>query len=357
MEWFERHYKTLFLIPVILLVLSGIVIGMTVQETGTFVYKGVTLSGGVSTTASIEEPLTQNELKDIIATEFPQASVEVRALSNFDSAQTFVIDAAQVGANEQESSDIIEAFLEERFTVTSISTETTGPSLGNAFFVQTIIGILLAFLWMGWVVFLYFGEKLSVKVIMGLLAFFFTIGAVQGLFQGTFGVIVLSIAVLATMVSYFFFSVPSGAVILAAASTIVFTLAVINLIGLRLSTAGVAAFLMLIGYSVDTDILLSTRVLKNHDKALSARIWDAFTTGITMQLTTTAAVLAALLLTNSEVIRQIMLIILIGMVGDIIFTWLQNAGVIYWFVNRNETNRAKKSVGHKKGKSRKGGKR
>ena len=57
--------------------------------------------------------------------------------------------------------------------------------------------------------------------------------------------------------------------------------------------------------------------------------------------TTTAAVLAALLLTNSEVIRQIMLIILIGMAGDIIFTWPQNAGIIYWWVGRAEKKKDK----------------
>ena len=61
---------------------------------------------------------------------------------------------------------------------------------------------------------------------------------------------------------YFRTLVPSLAVILAAFSDIVVTLAIFNLTGEKLSTAGVAAFLMLIGYSVDTDILLNTRVLK-----------------------------------------------------------------------------------------------
>ena len=39
-------------------------------------------------------------------------------------------------------------------------------------------------------------------------------------------------------------------------------LALIDFLGIEISAAGIAAFLMLIGYSVDTDILLTSRALK-----------------------------------------------------------------------------------------------
>ena len=55
---------------------------------------------------------------------------------------------------------------------------------------------------------------------------------------------------------------PTLAVILAAFSDMVVTLSIFNLTGMQLGKGGIAAFLMLIGYSVDTDILLSTMVLK-----------------------------------------------------------------------------------------------
>jgi preprotein translocase subunit SecF len=334
MEWYGRYYKALFLIPLVLVLLSVGVIVNTISETGTFVNKGVTLSGGVSATVTLADDIVPDRLRTAVQERFPQADVHVRTLGGAGLSRTLIIDASEIHEEEQEAAALLRGFLEENYAVTSISVETTGPSLGAAFFAQTIIGILLAFLWMGWVIYLYFGDRASLKIIMGLVAFICTMLAVQGVLAGTTGIIALGVLVLLIMVIYLFVSVPSGAVILAAASTILFTVAVINLLGVRLSTAGVAAFLMLIGYSVDTDILLSTRVLKSKQGTVAERIHDAFTTGITMQATTTVAVLVAWFVSSSEVISQIMLIIFIGMVGDIIFTWLQNAGIIYWYMER-----------------------
>lgn len=332
---YESSYGKLMIIPWLLVALSIGIIFFTVQDTGDFVRKGVTLSGGVSATATMQQGPGVDELQAALAQQHPQADFAVRTLS-VDQGDGYIVEASNLAADEQEAADILEAYLRDNHQVTSLTVETTGPALGDAFFVQTILGVLLAFLWMGWVVYLYFGDKLSVKFLVAILALVCTTLVTSGVLSGTAGMLVLFSIVLANMILYLFISVPSGAVILAAASTILFTLAAINLLGVRLSTAGVAAFLMIIGYSVDTDILLSTRVLKAGatDQSVQDRLWGAFKTGITMQGTTTVAVLVAYLFATSEVITQIMLILLIGMVGDILFTWLQNAGIIYWYVNR-----------------------
>lgn len=355
--WYDKNYKWLFVIPTILIILSVGVIAWQIAETGDFVNKGISLSGGVSATVTLQDDVTPLELEEVIQQQFPQADLAIRSLTSVAGQRTFVIDAGDIAEDEQEAARMLTNFLENTYTVTSVSTETTGPSLGEAFFIQTIIGILLAFLWMGWVVYLYFGENMKIKILMALLAIACTLMATQGVLEGTQGLLLLFLVVLGAMAVYFVSSVPGGAVILAAASTVLFTLAAVNLIGMRLSTAGVAAFLMIIGYSVDTDILLSTRVLKSKEPSVYKRIWDALSTGMTMQVTTTTAVFVAFILASSEVIEQIMLIILIGMVGDIIFTWFQNAGILYWFAKkqkvRKDENRKKSRKGRGKGKGRK----
>lgn len=333
MEWYGKHYGKILLVPALLIILSVLVISSTVMETGSFVRKGVSLTGGVSATAAIEGASVA-QLEEAFARDFPQADFEIRRLGGAGAESTFTIAAADIAADEQEAGEIMRIYIEENYATSSVSIETTGPSLGEAFFTQTVIGILLAFLWMGWVVFLYFGEQKSIKFGMGLLALVCTVLAAQGVLDGTVGLFILLSLVLGSALLYFFVSVPSGAVILAALSTILFTLAVIDLFGVRLSTAGVAAFLMLIGYSVDTDILLSTRVLKSREGTVAERIHDSFITGTTMQVTTMVAVALAFVLATSEVIQQIMLIIFVGMIGDFIFSWLQNAGIIYWYMQR-----------------------
>ena len=91
---------------------------------------------------------------------------------------------------------------------------------------------------------------------------------------------------------------------------------------------------MLIGYSVDTDILLSTRVLKRKEGTIYDRVISALKTGLTMNLTTLSALLVALYFSNSPVLSQIMTILLIGLVIDIMNTWIQNAGILRWYMEK-----------------------
>lgn len=127
--------------------------------------------------------------------------------------------------------------------------------------------------------------------------------------------------------------VPSAAVILSAFADIVMTAAVMNVIGIELSLATTAALLMLIGYSVDSDILLTMRVLKRQGK-LDEKLSGAFRTGLIMTTTTLAAVLAMLivsLIAQMTVFAEIAMVLLIGLIFDILNTWLTNAGIIKWY--------------------------
>ena len=128
--------------------------------------------------------------------------------------------------------------------------------------------------------------------------------------------------------------IPSGAVILSAFADIIMTLAVIDFFGFQLSTAGIIALLMLIGYSVDTDILLTFRLLKSSEGTLDQRLVGAFKTGMTMTLTSIVAIAAGLFIIYniSEVLRQMFMIILIGLGFDVFNTWITNASILKWYM-------------------------
>jgi preprotein translocase subunit SecF len=49
-----------------------------------------------------------------------------------------------------------------------------------------------------------------------------------------------------------------------------------------------------------------------------------------------AAITVALIFTQSEVIKQIMTILLIGLSIDIVNTWLQNASLLVWYTKSKE---------------------
>jgi len=127
--------------------------------------------------------------------------------------------------------------------------------------------------------------------------------------------------------------VPSIAVIASAVFDIVEAMGLMTLFGVRLSLATVAALLMLIGYSVDTDILLTTRLLKRREE-MRRRVLAAMKTGLTMSATTLLAVSALYVFSTSDVLDDIALVLIFGLVSDLPNTWLFNAGLLRGYLGR-----------------------
>jgi len=325
---FHDHYKLLFIITLGFLAFALITLGVTYARTGEIFAKGVSLSGGITITvpsSDVDATLLEQEL----ALRFPEADINVREVSDLGRQIAFVVEAAPPKSEQEDliafEGAILDMLEEQRPDTREIaSTEIIGSSLGESFFRQTAKAVLIAFTFMGLVVFLYFGKTKTQKIIVFMLTF---LEALLIWYASSIIVIILALIVgVALVIAYVRFSIPSAAVILAAISTIVFTLAVVNIMGMRLSTAGIAAFLMLIGYSVDTDILLTTRFSKASNKYEGVK--NALKTGLTMECSTAAAALVALIFTRSDVIREIMTIVFIGLIADIFFTWIQNAGIL-----------------------------
>jgi preprotein translocase subunit SecF len=128
--------------------------------------------------------------------------------------------------------------------------------------------------------------------------------------------------------------VPAVAVVLSAFADMVMTAAVMNIVGIPLTLGTTAALLMLIGYSVDSDILLTNRVLKRQGK-LNDKLTGAFRTGIIMTSTTLAAATAMFIISwygSVQILMDISAVLLIGLFADIFNTWLTNAGILKWYV-------------------------
>jgi preprotein translocase subunit SecF len=111
----------------------------------------------------------------------------------------------------------------------------------------------------------------------------------------------------------------------------------VNLLGIKIGMAGIAAFLMLIGYSVDTDILLTTRVLKRTEGTVIDRVYGSIKTGMMMSVTPLVAALISIFLIHSSDVRQIMIILLIGLFVDMIYTWIQNVGILRIYVEKRKS--------------------
>lgn len=129
--------------------------------------------------------------------------------------------------------------------------------------------------------------------------------------------------------------VPSIAVVLSALFDIVVTFAIMIVLGIELSLGTLVALLLLIGYSVDTDIMLTTRLLVKKGGRYQERLAGAMKTGLTMSATTITALSILYLASTSVILKEIALVIVIGLIVDLVSTWIQNAGILVWYLERD----------------------
>lgn len=280
-QFYRKFHKPLLIIPTVLLILAIFQISFQISSTGDFVKKGVSLKGGVE--FELEENIDINELETYLNQEFPNADFSIRELITQEE------NSISITATEIEFSELISKIKEKYGEVNHTEPTITSASLGASFFRQTVKALIFAFLFIALVVFAYFRAL-----------------------------------------------VPSGFIVFTLFSDIIVTLSIVNLIGITISTAGIVAFLMLIGYSVDTDILLTSRLLKRKNEELYSRLVSAMKTGVMMVVTTLSAVIIALFLSSSPFIQEVMTIILIGLIVDLIFTWFQNAPILIYYLERKK---------------------
>ena len=272
--------KLLLLIPILLLVVGVCILGVKFSETGEWFDKSIELKGGTLISVKTDSTHDASAIEDRLSERF--GSVVVREIRSFSGIGITV--QVESGTDAGEVKDELESM---GIGTSDSSVQTIGPSLGESFWQQAQISIMAAFIIMGIIVFVIFRTI-----------------------------------------------IPSTAVIIAAVSDIIVTLALMQVFSLELSLASFAALLMLIGYSIDTDILLTTRVIRNTEGSVQERLRGAFKTGMTMTMTTLAVMGAVLLTTTSPVLFAIASVLFIGLIVDIINTWLMNATILNMYAKR-----------------------
>lgn len=275
----QRHMRRLLhIIPVALLLASLAIMASSYVQTGDIFIRSIELRGGTLITVSMQSPPDISAIEGALS---GFSHVSVRELRSF-SGYGITIEAAA----DADTEAILQAVGSAGVDTRGSTIEKVGPSLGASFWAQAQAGIISAFIAMAVIVFFIFRTY-----------------------------------------------IPSLAVILAGTSTIIITIASMLVLNIELSLASLAAILTLIGYSVDTDILLTTKVLRDPG-TIDERERRARKTGLTMTLTSLGAATVLYLSSVSQVTNQIAIVLIIGLLADMVNTWIQNAGILRWYAAR-----------------------
>ncbi len=275
----EFDYRVLMVVPLLMLLISVGFMVNKYSQTGEWFERSIELRGGtllnIQTDGEVSVPL----IEDILSDEF--GSISVRSFRGFGTHGASIQMDASVDYEE-----VIERLEDGGVGVQDFSLENVGSSLSSVFWSQAQTGIIIAFIMMGIIAFIVFR---------------------------TF--------------------IPSIAIIMSAASDIIITLAVMQVFGIEFSLASLGALLMLIGYSVDTDIMLTSRLLRDteHGISMKDKIMRALKTGLTMSFTSIGAMAALLIIPLPAVLVEIASVIMIGLSIDIINTWFFNSVILRWY--------------------------
>lgn len=269
-----NSYKPLIVIPVLITVIALVIFATHGLQ------QGIDLKGGSIAVVQLQQPVSSDQVKSLVQNATGAQDVTVTTSSG--NQMTIEITGSAV--------DVVALSNALSGTATIQSFRSVGPLLSQQALKQVYYALAFAFLFMSITVFIIFRNL-----------------------------------------------VPSLAVIAAALSDIIIAVGGMSLFGIPLSVATVGALLMLIGYSVDTDILLTTRVLKRREGTVNERALDAMKTGFTMAAAAIGSMLALYLVVRflipyAQVLEEIAAVLIIGLLADVLATWLMNLGVLRWYM-------------------------
>ncbi|GAA0265688.1 protein translocase subunit SecF [Halobacterium noricense] len=257
--------------PLALLVIALTVVGASFALTGWPADPGIEFTGG--TELVVESDAPQSE----ITAAFERDHESIRSIGTSGSQYLITFQSDETQAISQQARDA-------GFEV--VQSQGIAPSFGSSTQQLALLGLAIAFLGMSAVVFLLFR---------------------------TF--------------------VPSIAVVLSAFSDIVVPIALMNVFGIELSLGTVAALLMLIGYSVDSDILLNNHVLRR-----SGGFWEsvhrAMRTGVTMTVTSIVTMIVMTIVSyvfGIQLLTDIGLVLVFGLTTDLVNTYMMNVTLLRWY--------------------------
>lgn len=269
--------RQLLIVPLTVLVVALLIIA------GWYVTTGVPVALGIDFTGGTELRITTTDSAEQIRQTFEKrVPYEIDSVVLSGNSHIITFQATE----RSQVQEIRNAAQNAGYTV--LSAQTRSPTFGSQAQQQAIIAVALAFVGMSIVVFLLFRTV-----------------------------------------------VPSLAVIAAAFSDIVIPIALMNIFGIKLSLGTVAALLMIIGYSVDSDILLTNSVLKRRGDFYEST-YRARRTGVTMTLTSIAAVAvmafcASDFIFGIPLLPQMGIVLVFGLTADLMNTYLLNVGILRYY--------------------------
>lgn len=275
--------RKLLVIPVVLLGLSIAILAAWFLMTGAPVDRGMVFTGGTEVRISVDDSVDnpREQIESAFDTE-PESVTEVPG------SGSYIVQFAE----GEVTPDEVESSLSETDGLQILELSQLTASLGSDSQLTAIYGVL-----------------------------------------GAFGLISLFVIIIFRSI------IPAVVIILSAISNILVGLAAMNLVGIQLTMGTLGALLMLIGYSIDSDILLNDHVIRGNKDSFTESVHDAMGTGVTMTVTSLSAMVVMFILATIfgiGLLADMGFLLAIGLSMDLVNTYMMNVSLLRWYTKRGD---------------------
>jgi preprotein translocase subunit SecF len=153
-------------------------------------------------------------------------------------------------------------------------------------------------------------------------------------------VIIASFILIAIAVFFVFRTpIPAMAVVFGAGNDILVALGAMGAFGIPLGVASIGGLLMLIGFSIDTDMLAAIRIIKRAEGTPTERAFSTMKTGLTMTfaaIITFSVLLVVSYITFIPTYFEISSVVLFGLMADVFTTWFGNTVMVLWWKQKKD---------------------
>jgi preprotein translocase subunit SecF len=280
-SFYYNNYKKLLIIPLLLLVFNLSVLAYNYIITGSIVNVDSSIKGGVSLTFNYGAEIDYDSLRNYLINGLGTDDVDIILLKNQLSDDIIGYEVlTEQGVSKENLIGLIEGFLNDTLAENDISFGSQSSVIGDNFIKET-----------GW---------------LFLIGFFLMI-----------------------LVSYLSFKeiIPAFTISISTLADIIGILSVFNLFGAKAGVVTIGALLMIMGYSTDSDILLAANIFIKKEGNLKDKLFSVLKTELTMTSTALITFIVMFLLSSVDAIKQISLVLIIGMFFNLLNTWLGTASL------------------------------
>ena len=281
----DSSSKKLMVVPVAIFIIAIFFLVQNYAQTGSFLKKGLDFQGGVQISFPYKEKIDTESFESSLSSKLGTKDIDVSTTVNPTTRQQERVIVSVSGLKDREKLvNSVDEFLKTSLKPTDYSVSQIAPALAGTFWREAQVAFILAFIFM---------------------------------------MIVIGIAYRAVA--------PSVAILVSTVYDLIAILGFMVFFDIKLTLGTFAALLMIIGYGVDTNIILTEKILKEKEGDVFDRMAKAMRTGLTMSAATIVTLIALYFFAESLILKQIAIALLFGALADIPNTWILNANILMRF--------------------------